>query len=168
MARNRETQIPIAGVLRLLGTWLWGTFIAQIPEGRVLPALSVEDGVGISSSDRLLFHPAFATWSLLSEGTLQAAHDALRHPGFGVDAWVRRLTAEFLEEHTVLEVLSQRLVTMSEWLLLAGEEELARLALVSASALLGKELYEHPFVSALVRRDLELAEQSLMQQAAPV
>ncbi|MFC2015684.1 hypothetical protein ACFLUM_02000, partial [Chloroflexota bacterium] len=161
LARNRETQIPIAGVLRMLSTWLWDTVAAQAPEGRVLPELSVEDGVGIAGSDRLLSHPAFATWSLQSEGTLQAAHDALRHPGFGVDAWVRRLTAELLEERAVLEVLSRRLVTMSEWLLLAGEEEFSRLALVSASALLGKELHEHPFVSALVRRDLELAEQSL-------
>jgi hypothetical protein len=56
---------------------------------------------------------------------------------------------------------------MSEWLLLAGEEELAHQALRSALELLEEEAHEHPFMSALVRRDLEIVQRSMMQQAAP-
>ena len=167
LALNRETQIPVAGVLRLLGTWLWDSATADLPEGRALPAVTEEDGGDITGSAHLLSHPAFSTWFLQSESTVQAAGDALRRPGFDVDAWVRRFLTEHFEDRTALEVFEQRLVAMSEWFILAGEEELAQLALGSASALLEGELHKHPFMTALVRRDLEIVKQSLMQEAAP-
>lgn len=163
LARNRETQIPVAGVLRLLGPWLWGAGGGDSLSPRVLPELSAGDESLLAVSDRLLAHPAFASWTLRGEATFQAAEEALRHPGWDLEVWARRLAGEFCARLTVVQVFSQRLVAMSEWLMLAGEEALARLALVSAQALLGGAAQKHPFVQALIRRDLRLALENLEQ-----
>jgi hypothetical protein len=163
VVRNRETQIPVAGVLRLLGPWLWGVRDGDALPSRALPELSAGDESLLAVSDRLLAHPAFASWTLRGEATFQAAEEALRHPGWDLEVWVKRLAGEFLARLVIVQVFSQRLVAMSEWLLLAGEEALARLALVSAQALLEGAAQEHPFVQALIRRDLAQALDNLEQ-----
>jgi hypothetical protein len=54
-------------------------------------------------------------------------------------------------------VFSRRLEAMSEWLLLAGDETEARLALVAAQWFAGRAPRDHPLIRAMVRRALELA-----------
>ena len=165
LARNRETQIPVAAVLRLLSPWLWETSGVDELLPRTLPDLPEGAEGLLAATDRLVDHPAFVTWSARSERTLQAAEEAVRHPNWNPAMWNRRLTAELLAERVVTQVLGQRLVAMSEWLLLAEEETWSQLALVAAQALEGPQPARHPFVQALVRRDLELAVHSLKQQA---
>jgi hypothetical protein len=156
LEHNRETQIPVAGPLRLLGPWLWGYSGADdLPSG-LLPELSTVDASLDAMSDQLLTHPAFATWTVRSEATLLAVEEALQHPGWDLEVWVKRLSGELFAMPMVSEVLSHRLVIMSEWLLLAGEEMWSKVALAAAQGVLGEVPQEHPFVRALVRRDLEL------------
>jgi hypothetical protein len=159
LACNRETQIPVAGVLRLLSSWLWVVRGGDSLPLRTLPELSASDESLLAVSDRLLAHPAFFSWTLRGEATFQAAEEVLRHPGWDLEVWVKRLVGELFAQPLVVQAFSQRLMAMSEWLLLAGEEALSRLALASAQAV----SQESPFVQALVRRDLELALYSLKQ-----
>jgi hypothetical protein len=161
LVHNRETQIPVAGVLRLLSSWLWDVGGAGAFPSPALPKLPADDASLLAVADRLLAHPAFASWTLGTEASLQAAEDLLRHPGRDLKAWTRRLAGELFARPVLAQAFSRRLIAMSEWLLLAGEDALSRLALVSAQALLEEAIQEHPFVQALVRRDLELALYSL-------
>jgi len=55
-------------------------------------------------------------------------------------------------------------MAMSEWLLLAGDEVWARLALKAANAIEARSPQEQPFVLALIRRDLELVLHDLEQR----
>jgi hypothetical protein len=168
LVHNRETQIPVAGVLRLLSAWLWGVGGEGASPSMALPELLPDDGSLVAVADRLLAHPAFASWTLRAGAVLEAAEELLRHPGWDLEVWIRRLAAQLFARPVIAQALSRRLLVMSEWLLLAGEDTLSRLALVSAQALLEGAAQEHPFVQALVRRDLELALHSLGQTAGPV
>ena len=167
LAYNRETQIPVAGPLRLLGPWLWGYAGADSLPPRVLPELYAADEALAAVSDRLLDHPAFSAWTTHSRATFQAAEEALQHPGWELDVWVRRLASELFGEPGVSRVLSRRLAAMSEWLLLAGDEARSRLALAAAEAMLKGQPQEQVFVRALVRRDLELALYSFKLKSEP-
>jgi hypothetical protein len=75
--------------------------------------------------------------------------------------WVRRIASELFSSPALVQILSQRMTRISEWLLLAGDEPRSRLALVTAQAMLSREASELPFVRALVRRDLDVALESL-------
>ena len=163
LAHNLRTQIPVAGPLRLQSPWLWGYAGADSLPSRELPDLSSEDETLLPASAQLLEHPAFVTWTARSEATLQAAAEALRHPRWDLDIWAKRLTGQLFGEPAMVEVLSKRLEAMSEWLLLAGDEYRARLALVASRALLVGPPQDHPFLQAVVRRDLERTLQSLKQ-----
>jgi hypothetical protein len=155
LANNRETQIPVAGPLRLLGSWLWGCAGADSLPKRRLPELSEEDAALLSESDQLLEHPAFVTWTARSAATFQAAEEALRHPNWDRAIWIGRLAEEMFGEPGVARILNRRLVAMSQWLMIAGDEERARLALVAAHAARDRSPQDQPFLRALVRRDLE-------------
>jgi len=167
LASNRETQIPIAGPLRLLSPWLWGCAGADFLPERRLPEISEEDAALLEMSGELLGHPAFITWTARSAATFQAAEEALRRPNWDRVVWIRRLTEELFEPR-VARVLRGRLVAMSEWLLMAGDERRARLALIAANAALEQPPQDQPFLRALVRRDLERVLQSLEHDARPV
>jgi hypothetical protein len=161
LEHNRETQIPIAGPLRLLSPWLWASRgVDSLPPVSV-PELEPGDEALISLSDQLLSHPAFAGWTARSEAIRAAAEEALRHPGWDPDVWVRRIAGELFSSPALVQILSQRMVAISEWLLLAGEEQQSRVALVTAQAMRDHDASEPPFVRALVRRDLDLALKSL-------
>ncbi len=168
LAHNRRTQIPVAGPLRLLSPWLWGYSGADSLPTRMLPELDAADQALLAVSDRLLEHPAFVNWTVRSDATFRAAEEALRHPGWDREVWVRRLTGELFGEPEVAQVLSRRLESMSEWLLLAGDADRARIALVAARAMPDQSPQEQPFLRALVRRDLNVLLQSLRQVSEPV
>ena len=161
LAHNLRTQIPVAGPLRLHSPWLWGYAGADSLPPRELPSLSPKDETLLPASAKLLEHPAFASWTARSEATLQAAAEALRHPGWDLDIWVKRLAGELFGEPAMVEVLGKRLEAMSEWLLLAGDGQRARLALTASRAILAEPPQDHPFLQAVVRRDLEWTLQSL-------
>jgi hypothetical protein len=165
---NREMQIPVAGVLRLLSTWLWSVAGADALPRKQLPELGWEDRALLAVSDGLLEHPAFSGWTARGEATIMAAEELLRHPAWDRDVWVRRLATDLFGDPAVAQVLERRLAAMSEWLLLAGEEKWSRVALVSASEIAKDPPQGHPFLLAMVRRDLELAIQNLKHQAKPV
>ena len=164
LAYNRETQIPVAGPLRLLSPWLWGYSGADSLPTRRLPEVSAEDEALLAVSDRLLEHPAFLGWSARGEAILQAAEEALRRPAWDLEVWVRRLSGELFGGPGVAEVLSKRLAAMSEWLLLAGDEARAKVALVTAQAVLRQPPQDVPLLAAMVRRDLESALVGLNQE----
>jgi hypothetical protein len=166
LARNRQTQIPVAGFLRWAGPWLWAYEADALPP-RVLPRLTAEDAALAAASDRLLSHPALATWTAHSEFTQQAAEEALRRPEWDLSLWVRRLAGELFSEPAVALVLYQRLLALSEWLFLAGEEMWSRMALAAGMAVREPGGAQVPFVQALVRRDLELALYSLRGTSEP-
>jgi hypothetical protein len=167
LAINRETQIPVAGMLRLYSPWLWAASGAESLPPQRLPNLEGRNEALVAMSDQLLTHPAFATWTVRSEGTLQAAEEALRHGQWDVHLWVRRLAGELFLEPVVAEMQARRLVTMSEWLLLAGEEAQSRVALATARAMSSTAPRDLPFVRAMIRRDLEVLVQSMGQQVKP-
>jgi len=160
LAYNRETQIPIAGPLRLLSPWLWGVSGADSLPPRILPELPAEDGAPV---EQLLEHPAFITWTVRGEAILRAADEASRYPGWKLEVWVRRLAGEMFADPMVARVLSRRLLAMSEWLLLARDQIRARLALRAAKEIAAGSLQEQPFVLALIRRDLDLVLRDLEQ-----
>jgi hypothetical protein len=155
LVHNRETQIPVAGPMRLLSPWLWGCSGADSLPARKLPELSAEDEALLAVSDRLLEHPAFLTWSERSEAVYQAAEEILRHPGWDRGVWVRRLCGELFGSPGVAEVLSNRLVAMSEWLSLAKEDAWAKMALVTGRAAVRQAPQDLPLLLAVVHRDLE-------------
>jgi hypothetical protein len=168
LVHNRETQIPLAGPLRLLSPWLWAYAGADRLPPMALPQLSAEDEALVAISDRLLGHPAFVTWRANSEATFRAAEEALRHPGWDREVWVRRVTGELFAGPVVAQVLSERLINLSEWLLLAGDELRAKLALLSARAILSGSPQDQPLLCAMVRRELELALHNLQPESEPV
>ena len=154
LAHNLRTQIPIAGPLRLQSPWLWGVAGADSLPPWALPGLAPEDEALLAASAELLEHPAFVTWTARSEATLDAATEALRHRRWDLEIWVKRLTGELFREPAMIEVLGKRLEAMSAWLLLAGDERLARVALLASRALEGGQAQDHAFLQAVVRRDL--------------
>lgn len=160
---NRETQIPVAGSLRLLSPWLWGYSGADSLPPRALPELLEGEKVLVAQWEQMLSHPAFATWTAQNETILAAAEKAMHHPEWSLELWVKRLAGELFTGSVVAQAFSRRLMTMSEWLLLAGEEKRSRLALAAARGLLREMPQEHPFIQALVRRDLETVLNSLQQ-----
>ncbi|MCL7453908.1 MAG: hypothetical protein M8467_12770 [Anaerolineae bacterium] len=161
LAENRRTQIPVAGTLRLLSPWLWG-----IAGSEALPARSLPEGDDsrrlAQDAGRLLEHPAFAGWTLRSEAIIQAAEDVSRRAGWEVEARIRHLAGELFSTPEVVEVFSRRLMAMSEWLLLAGDEPASKLALAAAQEMVNSSP-QQPFVKALIRRDLELMVRGLSE-----
>lgn len=159
LARNRETQIPVAGPLRLFSTWLWDVAGAEALPPRRLPQLSPGDRSQSGASGRLLDHPAFVTWSIQGEAVFQVAQELSQRldwqgqPGI-LDRQVARLAADLFAEPVVAQVFGRRLEAMSEWLLLAGEETEARLALAAAKRFAGGMPHKHPLIRAMVRRGL--------------
>ena len=159
LAENRRTQIPVAGPLRLLSTWLWGVGGTDALPSRNLP--DPGDGERLAAkSDQLLEHPAFAGWSLRSEAIVRAAEEFSRHPGWESEVRIRQLAGELFSTPEIAQVFSRRLTAMSEWLLLAGDEPAAKLALAAAQGIADTPV-QQPLVLALVRRDLELMLHSL-------
>lgn len=153
LADNRETQIPVAGPLRLLSPWLWGVGGAEALPERQLPRGEVPaDAEG--ESVRLLAHPAFGQWTLRSESMLRAAEAVRHHPAGDLEVSVWRLAAELFSNPEVAKIFGRRLTAMSEWLLLSGDEAASRLALAAARGV-ERSAVNHPFVEALIRRDLE-------------
>ncbi len=167
LVHNLRTQIPIAGPLRLLSPWLWGYAGAGSLLPRELPAPSSEDEILLPATAQLVAHPAFATWTARSEATFRAAEEVLRYAAWDRELWVKRLTIELFGEPAMIGVLSKRLEAMSEWFLLANDEHRARLALVAARAMLSGSLQDHPFLQAVVRRDLESTVYSLRSNHRP-
>jgi hypothetical protein len=165
LVRNRETQIPVAGPLRLLSPWLWGFAGADELPPRVLPEDPAEEPFPV---EHLLAHPAFGNWMVRSQAIHQAAEEALQHPGWDLEVWVKRLASELFSQPVVAHLFHTRLVSMSEWLLLAGDESSSRLALAAAEALARGEPEGQGFVQALIRRDLRLTLQSLKEMPQPV
>jgi hypothetical protein len=165
LANNRETQIPIAGTLRLLGPWLWEYGGADSLPARNLPKAPLE---GKASVSQLMEHPAFATWTLRNEAILRAAEEMTCRPQWDMEIWIRRLAAELFAEPAAAQALHRRLTAMSEWLLLAGDETRSQIALASAEQFLEENPQDQAFTQALVRRDLDLAVRSLGTLSRPV
>lgn len=161
LALNRETQIPVAGTLRLLGAWLWSVAGADDLPPSHLPDLPETEGAVrhlALQGEALLGHPAFMTWTLRSETLLRAAEAVLRQ-GRGLEAWLPRLAAEIVDPGTA-GLLRRRLLAMSEWLWLAGECDLARTAMATAEGMASSP-QTLPFVHALIRRDLSLSSHNM-------
>lgn len=159
LAENRRTQIPVAGPLRLFSPWLWGVGGTDALPSQSLPDLG--DGErSARDSDQLLEHPAFAGWTLHSEAIVRAAEEFSRHPGWESEMRIRQIAGELFSTPEIAEVFSRRLVAMSEWLLLAGDERAAKLALATAQGIVDAPV-QQPLILALIRRDLELMLHSL-------
>jgi hypothetical protein len=165
LAENRRTQIPVAGPLRLLSPWLWAVGGADALPSRALPELVDGEQLGMNGA-QLLEHPAFAAWTLRSEVIARTAEELSRRPGWESEVRIRQLAGELFSTPEVAEVFSQRLTVMSEWLLLAGDEPAAKLALAAAQGIMDSPV-QQPLVLALVRRDLKLMVHSLSHEMSP-
>lgn len=154
---NRETQIPVAGSLRLYGPWLWGYGGADSLPPRKLPSPGSMEGFSSLDAGSLLGHPAFLTWTMPTAAMHNGVARGLHNPAWNEDRWIGKLTSTLFSGLEATQTVSRRLESMSEWLLLAGEEALSCLALKAAREILAGGASEHPFVRALVRRELYLA-----------
>jgi hypothetical protein len=85
-----------------------------------------------------------------------------------LEFWVRRLAGDLFAQPAVVQAFGRRLAAMSEWFLLAGEESWSRLALAVARSMRRENAPEHPFLLALIRRDLELVVRSLEQSSGSI
>jgi hypothetical protein len=63
----------------------------------------------------------------------------------------------------VVRMFHERLLAMSEWLLLSGAKTAARLALAAAQDVLQRPA-DQPFIEALIRRDLSVAVRAVGRQ----
>jgi hypothetical protein len=168
LALNRDTQIPIATTLRWLSPWLWESEIEDSQPLRELPQLPPKWEHLVALSEGLLAHPAFATWTLRTQATLQAVGEALHQPGWDREAWVQRLGEGLMTDPNAAAVLAQRLASAGELLYWAGEEYWSAVARATGRALQEGMYGENPFVIALVRRDLDWTLKSLEGDSEPV
>jgi hypothetical protein len=164
--RNRETQIPVAPVLRYLSPWLWGVGGADSLPPRVLPGLTGQDYSLAEEADRLLQHPAFALWAVQAEAIVQAEAASLG-PAQDLELQAERLARELFHEPEVRRIFSQRLAAVSEWLLLAGEREQSHLAWVAAQAMRERAPQDQPFLRAWIRCGLRQAGAGIPRQSEP-
>jgi hypothetical protein len=164
LVHNWETQIPVAGPLRLLSAWLWSSEFNQPQQGGASVEPVAEQVPSSSGGERLLAHPAFSGWVAQGEEIFRAAEEISRHSGRDLGAWSWRLAGEIFLEAELIDLMRRRLTAMSEWLLLAGDGRHAREALAVAQSLPKARPQDHPFLLALVRRGLELAISSLNQR----
>ena len=161
LPNNWKTQIPVAGAMRLLSPWLWEVGGTDSLPDRVLPEVSSERELARAESGHLLSHPAFSTWTAQSTATLIAAEEMQGQHDWSREIWIRRLASELFSDAMVAQIFSRRLATMSEWLLLSGDEPRAQQARIVSEEILGKNPQNLPFVRALVHRDLERTLHSL-------
>ena len=165
LALNRRTQVPVTGPLRLRSPWLWAAAGADELPPRALPEIARGEESLWTVSDLLLSHPAFATWTVQSEAILEAASD-LQRRRWDRETWIKQFAAELAGEPVVVEVLSERLLVMSEWLLISGDKTRSRIALVTARRLRAGGVRNMPLLRELVRRDLENALRSSKESEA--
>jgi len=154
--RNRETQIPLPGLLRLLGSWVWGVQAGEPAElAQIEPAV---EGEGLAEQSReLAVHPAFWAWHPALEESMAVAEEVLRRPARAREAWVGRLAVQLLAEPDAPHRLARRLRANGEWLALSGEMRLARMALAAADSAEEGKAEDLPLWLALVERDLDAA-----------
>ena len=166
LALNRLTQVPVAGRLRLWSPWLWAAAGADELPPRALPELGNREEALWTVSALLVSHPAFATWTVQSEAMLEAA-SGLQRRRWEREAWIKQWAAELAGEPVVIEVLSARLLAMSEWLLVSGDKTRSQIALATAHRMRAGGLRNMPLLQELVRRDLENALRSSKQNQKP-
>ncbi len=139
------------------------------PTPPLLPTVSeAQRGPLRQKVKRLLGHPTFDSWvpwtSDLEEWV--AAWERTSPPDLTTSqgtTLARRLIAEYYQEEA-LETCRRWLLGNSEWFLMAGERELAELALVAAEDLDLETRTEHPFLLALAERALLLAWDALHRE----
>ncbi|MBN1660985.1 MAG: hypothetical protein JXA93_21490 [Anaerolineae bacterium] len=149
---NRETQIPLAGTLRLRSPWLWG-----VSGGRTLPDRQwPQEPVAGGDTTRLLAHPALAGWAIGSHTLLDISSNPLGRKEWKMEVYEQRVIDQIAADGMMSDVLATRLRALGEWLLLAHDEPTAALALAAANGLAAAPR-EEPFLRALVRRDLAMA-----------
>ncbi|MGQ9593966.1 MAG: hypothetical protein ACUVXH_05480 [Anaerolineae bacterium] len=122
---------------------------------------------------RLLAHPAFDSWTPWTPEveTWVAAWRGTAPPNLRTAqgaTLVRRLVAQYYQEEA-LEACRRRLLANSEWFLMAGEREMAELALVAAEDLDPETRTEHPLLLALAERAFLLVWDALQRgESEPV
>jgi hypothetical protein len=149
---NRETQIPLAGTLRLHSPWLWG-----VSGGSRLPEhLRPQEPAAGGDTGLLLAHPALAGWALGSHTLFSPSSARSGRQGWTMEVYEQRVVDQIVADPTMLDVLATRLRALAEWFLLAHDEMAAALALAAAEGIVASPR-EEPFLRALVRRDLKTA-----------
>jgi hypothetical protein len=147
LIHNRETQIPVAPVLRFLSPWLWGFGGADSLPSQAVPPLAACSYDLTADAERLLRHPAFAPWLLHPEAIAQAS-EAFSEPPRAQEPWASQLA----REPEVRNTFSRRLIAISEWLLLAGDSERSTMAWAAAQAMKESTTHDQPFLQAWIRR----------------
>ena len=158
-ALERQGSLPLE--YRVWGKVLWQYDLPD-PTPPQLPSVPAAQREALRPKvKRLLAHPAFdswtpwppeveawvAEWQGSAPPSLKTARGA---------ALARRLVAQHYQEGE-LEDCRRWLLANSEWFLMAGEQELAELALVAAEGLDMETRTEDPFLLALAERALLLA-----------
>ncbi|MGC8836835.1 MAG: hypothetical protein ACP5UM_00345 [Anaerolineae bacterium] len=158
-ALERQGSLPLE--YRVWGKMLWKYDLPD-PRPVQLPAVSPSQRDALRPTlRRLLAHPTFDSWTPWTpdvEAWIAAWGDP-SPPSLKTDqgaSLARRLVALYYQEEA-LEACRRWLLANSEWFLMAGEEEMAALALVAAEDLDVDTRTEHPFLLALAERALLLA-----------
>jgi hypothetical protein len=160
---NAERRNPTPVEYRLLNDFLWGY---QLDDGARTPQLPEMDEAGarllLPRTMRLLDLPDFTTWFMESESLLAYAERvrALASTGGAVSVprpWIAELAGAHFESAERRALYAARLDAMSEWLLLGGHIEPARLARAAALTMDGTPPAEHPFLLRLAQIGLGVA-----------
>jgi len=157
-----EKNIPTPLAYRLWNDFIWGYSAETVKTDFQLPRhRSKPDADYLARSSSLLDLPAFATWFVQSPLIEEYAERLFsRVTPHGVDishAWLAELTEAHFDNPEILERFAWRLQTMSEWLLLSGQEEAAHLALIAGSYLHRIPPSQHPLLLGMVRGGLIVA-----------
>ncbi|MGQ9584890.1 MAG: HEAT repeat domain-containing protein [Anaerolineae bacterium] len=158
-ALKREGCLPLA--YRVWGKILWQY---SLPPPRPFQEPEVADDELpqlLDQSRRLLTQPAFDSWAPLEPwtGDLLRGWDR-RGPPTGQSPRGVRLACRLIQRYwdePRLEATRRWLLANSEWFLMAGEGEMAKLALAAARGLATEEPTRHPLLLALAERALVLA-----------
>ena len=159
LIHNWESGIPVPAQYRLLNDLLWGQDYSGVAQSEKLPPLERMEALALLPLTGLLLdHPAFSGWPLQNELVYyHAARILARNEG-------RIEPKGFIRNYFDREALTlyrARLKTISEWLLRAGEEHLARLALAAALTVGLRQPVDHPLFRRLAEQSLELALEQL-------
>ncbi len=166
---NAERRAAPPVEYRLLNDFLWGYQWDEAARAPQMPALD-EAGAAqlLPRTLRILDLPDFTTWFMESEALLAYAERvrALASTGGPVSVprpWIAELAGAHFESAERRALYAARLNAMSEWLLLGGNNEPARLARAASMTLESTPPAEHPFLLRLAQIGLGVAISALSQ-----
>ncbi len=157
VATMRSLDIPWLAELVVFGHWLWsGEGLTEQPTSwpdLPQPVLDIDDDIATDLFVDLFKHDAFAAWVWDVPDIAMLLRSLRKDIPLTPDGELHRLLAKRLVGSDIAPLLAQRLRQQAVWLNLAGEIEVAALALAAGEAV-KKGQSDHPFIQTLAWRSL--------------